>query len=182
MSDLEKAIVETVFRQEIVRHLPALRRYAVALVRHREHADDLVHETLLKAIEKKGQFRPGTNLRAWLFKILHNSYVDHVRRSIRQTAMLAENGPLSPETQSPDQDASLLRRDLEDAVSRLPDDQRTVLLLVALENMTYEEVAAIMEVPIGTVPLAIGPRQASSSYRDRSVASASRHTPTEPAG
>jgi RNA polymerase sigma-70 factor, ECF subfamily len=129
--------------------IPSLRRYARALLRNKDRADDLVQDTILHGLEKLHLYQPGTNLRAWLFTIMHNQYVNSVRRWARRgQAVDVEKARLA--TAAP-QMSSLELRDLDRAIALLPDDQRTTLLLVGLEGMKYEEVAQICNVPIGTV-------------------------------
>ena len=139
---------------EVVRlieaEIPRLRRYARVLLRRRpDAADDLVQDTILRGIEKMHLFASGTNLRAWLFTVMHNQYVNSIRRATRHGQEIeVEKVHLSaPATQT----ASLELRDLERAIDRLPDEQRITLLLIGLEGMKYEEVAQICNVPIGTV-------------------------------
>jgi RNA polymerase sigma-70 factor, ECF subfamily len=137
---------------EIVRlieaEIPRLRRYARALLRDQDRADDLVQDTLLRGIDKVRLFRSG-DVRAWLFTIMHNQYVNSVRRSVRQgEQIVVEKVQLtSPAPQLP----NLELRELESAIARLTEEQRTTLLLVSLEGRKYEEVAQICDVPIGTV-------------------------------
>jgi RNA polymerase sigma-70 factor (ECF subfamily) len=133
---------------EIVALIPRLRRYARALTGERIAADDLVQDTLERAWKKLHLFRTGTDLRAWLFTVMHNVFVNQVRASRMVYANedeLADLPELSRETDG------LAMRDLDRAIRRLPDDQREVLLLVALEDMSYEEAARTLEIPIGTV-------------------------------
>jgi RNA polymerase sigma-70 factor (ECF subfamily) len=129
--------------------LPKLRRYAQMLLRDKERADDLVQDTLLRGLDKFHLYRSGTDLRAWLFTLMHNQYVDEVRRSVRQGEKIAVEKALlvSPATQID----HLELRDLESAIARLPEEQRETLLLIGLEGMKYEEVAQICNVPVGTV-------------------------------
>ncbi len=131
--------------------IPRLRRYARALTRDAARADDLVQSCLLRAIAKEHLWEPGTDLRAWLFTILHNQNVNEVRRSVREgVAVPVEN--LAPVlTAAPRASACLQLRDLERAIKLLPEEQRQVILLVGLEGMRYEEVAAVLDIPIGTV-------------------------------
>lgn len=129
--------------------IPRLRRYARALLRNSDQADDLVQETLRRGLDRIHQYRPGTDFRAWLFTIMHNNYVNAVRRSARRRdAIVVEKAPLaSPAPQL----HKLELQDLENAIARLSEEQRVTLLLVSLEGLTYEEVAQICEIPIGTV-------------------------------
>ena len=130
--------------------IPRLRRYARALTRDVSRADDLVQDCLTRAIAKQHLWQAGTDLRAWLFTILHNQRVNDVRRSMRQgnTVPLDEVPQL---TVQPNAIATLQLRDLETAIGKLAPEQRQVILLVGLEGMLYEEVASILNVPVGTV-------------------------------
>ncbi len=141
----------TEFRHLLEHEIPRLRRYARALTRDASRADDLVQSCLARALAKSHLWQPGTDLRAWLFTILHNQHVNDVRRAVREGVIvpLDEMAPVlsAPSTQG----ASLRLRDLERALDRLPEEQRQVLLLVGLEGMRYEEVAGVLNVPVGTV-------------------------------
>ncbi len=132
----------------IVELIPRLRRYARALVSDRARADDLVQDTLERAWNKFHLWRPGSDLRAWLFTVMHNVHVNQVRAS-RDHAMLDDEGPEMAVAAV--QGASLEIRDLERALALLSPEQREVLLLIALEDMSYAEVAAMLDIPIGTV-------------------------------
>lgn len=131
--------------------IPRLRRYARALTRDVGAADDLVQDCLVRALDKLHLWQEGTDLRAWLFTILHNQYVNRVRRAVREgiAVGLSESEPLL--TRAPHQGKRLELRDLERAIAKLPEEQRTVVLLVGLEGMRYEDVAAVLDVPVGTV-------------------------------
>jgi RNA polymerase sigma-70 factor, ECF subfamily len=131
--------------------VPRLRRYARALTRDTARADDLVQSCLVRAIAKEHLWQPGTDLRAWLFTILHNQNVNEVRRSVREGVAIAIEDVAPILTIAPNAGASLQLRDLERALSLLPEEQRQVILLVGLEGMRYEEVAAVLDIPIGTV-------------------------------
>jgi RNA polymerase sigma-70 factor (ECF subfamily) len=137
--------------QTIQAEIPRLRRYARALTRDVNAADDLVQDCLARGLDKLHLWTEGTDLRAWLFTILHNQYVNQVRRAVREGASvrLSEAEPML--TRGPDQGRRLELRDLERALAQLPEEQRTVILLVGLEGMRYEEVAEIIGVPVGTV-------------------------------
>ena len=134
--------------ERLVELIPRLRRYARALVGDRATADDLVQDTLERAWAKLHLYRRGTDLRAWLFTVMHNVHVNRVRAA-RATDQLEEDMPELAQRAS--QGDALLVRDLDRAISRLPDEQRAVLLLVTLEEMSYEEVARTLGIPIGTV-------------------------------
>lgn len=132
--------------------LPGLRRYARALTGNAWAADDLVQDTLERACDKWRLWSAGTDLRAWLFTIMHNIHASDLRRTLRQQ-QLAPTGPWDPEAQQV-ADAptnSDMRLDLQHCLMQLPQEQRTVLLLVVLEDMSYAEVASITAMPIGTV-------------------------------
>ena len=131
--------------------IPRLRRYARALTRDTSRADDLVQSGLVRAIAKQHLWQEGTDLRAWLFTILHNQHVNDVRRAVREGSSVPVEEVAAMLPISSNVGASLELRDLERAMSRLPDEQRQVILLVGLEGMRYEEVAAILGIPIGTV-------------------------------
>ncbi|MDH4172954.1 MAG: sigma-70 family RNA polymerase sigma factor [Betaproteobacteria bacterium] len=128
--------------------IPRLRRYARALVGERAAADDLVQDTLERAWSKLHMYRRGTDLRAWLFTVMHNVHVNQVRAS-RPTAVLEDDMPEL--AQRAVQGDALIVRDLERAVAALPAAQREVLLLVALEDLSYDEAARVLGIPIGTV-------------------------------
>jgi RNA polymerase sigma-70 factor (ECF subfamily) len=130
--------------------IPRLRRYARALTRDVTRADDLVQSCLIRALAKQHLWQPGTDLRAWLFTIMHNQHVNDVRRGIREgnTVELSEAPQLTVESNAID---SLQLRDLERALAKLAVEQREVILLVGLEGLAYEEVATLLGVPVGTV-------------------------------
>jgi RNA polymerase sigma-70 factor, ECF subfamily len=137
--------------RDIEAEIPRLRRYARALTRDVVTADDLVQDCLTRALGKLHLWQDGTDIRAWLFTILHNQYVNHIRRAVREgsTVGLNESEPLL--SRAPQQGKRLELRDLERALAKLPEEQRMVILLVGLEGMRYEEVAAILDVPVGTI-------------------------------
>ena len=132
--------------------IPRLRRYARALTRNAATADDLVQSSLIRALEKQHLWQAGSNLQAWLFTILHNQYVNDVRRKMREGMILGSaDNEESTSSVEPVVHASLQLRDLERAIGMLSEEQREVLLLVGLEGLRYEQVAAILHVPVGTV-------------------------------
>lgn len=135
-------------REAVVREIPRLRRYARALTGNVATADDLVQDTLERALRRFVLFRPG-DLRAWLFTIMHNLYISQTRAAQPLVddaeAVLAE---LSAPEAAPDRVALA---DLDHCLQQLPAPQREVLLLVALEELSYEDTARVIGVPIGTV-------------------------------
>ena len=132
--------------------IPRLRRYAFALTRNMSRADDLVQDTLVRAIAKQTSWQCGTNLRAWLFTIMHNQNVNGLRRCARESITVAINdaGPfLTAATDDPT--AALSLRDLDRALAQIPEERAQVILLIGLEGTSYEEAATILDVPIGTI-------------------------------
>ena len=138
------------FARLLEAEIPRLRRYARALTRDVNRADDLVQSCLTRAIAKQHLWQYGTDLRAWLFTIMHNQHVNDVRRGVREgnNVELTEASTLAVESNAV---PTLELRDLETAIGKLPPEQRQVILLVGLEGMAYEEVAKVLKVPVGTV-------------------------------
>ncbi len=136
----------------LVPEIPYLRRYARALTRNAADADDLVQNALMRAVANFDRFEQGTNLRAWLLTIVHNAFIDSTRKlkRERESNEMAEER-LSGLYTSPNQIAALQLGELEVALARLPEEQRITLILVALEDMSYEEAAKVTGVPVGTV-------------------------------
>jgi RNA polymerase sigma-70 factor (ECF subfamily) len=134
--------------QSLIELIPRLRRYARALVGDRAASDDLVQDTLERAWAKLHLYRRGSDLRAWLFTVMHNVHVNRVRAA-RPSDPLEDDMPEL--AQRATQGDSLVVRDLDRAIAALPAAQREVLLLVALEDLSYEETARVLGIPIGTV-------------------------------
>src|SRR5258706_8247708 len=133
--------------QLIVPYIPNLRRYARALVGDRDGADDLVQDTLERAVRKFHLWRPG-DLRAWLFSIMHNVFVNQLKaRKIAPEVEIDENALAAPIPTVTSVDVI----DLQRALLCLAPEQREVVLLVALEDMTYADVSRSLGIPIGTV-------------------------------
>ena len=139
------------FARLLEAEIPRLRRYARALTRDATRADDLVQNCLNRALAKRHLWQPGTDLRAWLFTILHNQHVNDVRRAVHEGIHIAVEDMAPVLIVQPSALAALQLRDLEAAIAKLPQDQRQVILLVGLEGMRYEEVALILGIPVGTV-------------------------------
>ena len=139
------------FHRLIEQQIPRLRRYARALTRNRDRADDLVQDTLSRALDKQHLWQPGTNLGAWLFTIMHNQNVTNVRRDARKSAAvdIERVSPTLPATTDPSASRKVV--ELDRALARLPLGQRQVILLVGLEGMSYEDTAGILSIPVGTV-------------------------------
>ncbi|HSA82518.1 MAG TPA: sigma-70 family RNA polymerase sigma factor [Geminicoccaceae bacterium] len=128
--------------------IPHLRRFARYVVRDVDRADDLVQECLTRAIAKLHTWTPGTNLRAWLFVILKNCHINEVRRE-RPNGEIPDDHPFL--SVPANQDAHINLLEVRDAYLRLSEEHREVLLLVAIEGLRYEEAAAILKLPLGTV-------------------------------
>ncbi len=137
------------FLIELEYYIPALRRYANALLRHGDEADDLVQDCLERAILKRSLWRKGSSLRPWLFTILHNLYVNQIRSMARKPEMHSDTSNLM-HNMEPHKTHTLMN-DIGQCIKQLPDQQREVLLLVTLEGFSYKEVAKIMRIPVGTV-------------------------------
>ena len=139
------------FHRLIEQQIPKLRRYARALTRNRDRADDLVQDTLGRALVKEHLWQPGTNLRAWLFTIMHNQNVNNIRRDIQESGGLDIEQASSTLTATTDPKATRKMFELERALAQLPLEQQQVILLVGLEGMSYEDTAEILTIPVGTV-------------------------------
>jgi RNA polymerase sigma factor (sigma-70 family) len=135
---------------EIEACIPRLRRYArVLLGGHHASADDLVQDTLERAWRKIHFWRWGSDLRPWLFSIMHNLHVDQSRRGQISTQSLDDTE--FEASVPPSQDDMLVIQNLQDALRHLHEDQRTVVLLVAVEQLSYQDVARTLGIPLGTV-------------------------------
>ena len=133
----------------LLAEIPRLRRYAQAMLGNRAAADDLVQDTLERAWARCALWRAGSDLRAWLFSIMHNLRVDQLRRPSAPLHSIDEEDFEVPTRAT--QNDRLEVRDLESALCQLPDEQREVLLLVALEDLGYAEIASTLGIPVGTV-------------------------------
>lgn len=137
---------------ELVAHIPSLRRYARALTGDAWAADDLVQDTLERACTKRLLWTVGTDLRAWLFTLMHHLQCNQWQRAARQRAAgrVVDVADVAAELVAPDQPTDTTI-DLQRCLLQLPEEQRVVLLLVTLEDLTYDAVARITGVPVGTV-------------------------------
>lgn len=140
-------------RAELISLLPRLRRFAYGLTGDGHQADDLVQTGCLKAIERWQQYQPGTSLASWMFRILQTTWLDEYRTRQRQQTdswdegfdeLMGDDGTSLLEARS---EARAVRR----LVAELPEDQRAVLMLVAVEGLSYKEAAEVLELPLGTV-------------------------------
>jgi RNA polymerase sigma-70 factor (ECF subfamily) len=141
---------------DLVAALPRLRRYARVLTGDINRADDLVQDTLARAWEKRGLWRPGSDLRAWLFTIMHNVHVNQFsirRRELAESSLDADDGPAAG-WEIPVRATQSDRVELAEVlvqIGRLPIEQREVLMLAAVEELRYEDIARVQGIPIGTV-------------------------------
>jgi RNA polymerase sigma-70 factor, ECF subfamily len=149
-------MIDDAFRREALQHLDALHNLAIYLTRNGSEAEDLVQETYARAMRFSHRFQPGTHLRAWLFQILRNTFLTFYRLREREPA-LSEDGVPEGRTpmfhDAPDEDdvSTELHTDLERALARLPEEFRTPLLLAEIEGLPLEDVARVMDCPVGTV-------------------------------
>ena len=138
--------------RQIIDHLPRLRRYARALTGDRYAADDLVQDTVERALSRAALWRAGSKLDSWLLTIMHNLFVNGVRSAAARLTVASDDDEIERRPgPGADPSARLDIRDLDAALAQLPPEQREVLLLVALEDTPYEEAARILGIPVGTV-------------------------------
>jgi RNA polymerase sigma-70 factor (ECF subfamily) len=137
-------------KEELPLHIRSLYRYALALTRNDDDAHDLVQDCCTVALDKQDQFEPGTNLRAWLFTIMHNRHISRLRRQGGAGPHVSMDEAHRVQLPS-SQIARLEFRDLIRALDRLDDEFREVLLLVTVEGLSYQEVSDILDMPVGTV-------------------------------
>lgn len=146
---------------DVIAQLASLRRYARSLARNSSDAEDLVHDALVKAYERRTTFKSGANLRNWLLAIVHNTHVDRMRSVIagrrRDEASVLETEPSYPASQ----EHAVRLAEVREAFMALPDDQRDALHLVAVEDLSYQEAADALGIPIGTLMSRISRARAS---------------------
>ena len=137
-------------RDEIVTHLPAMRAFALSLCRNGSTADDLVQDTIVKAWKNIEKFKAGTNMRAWLFTILRNTFYSDRRKAKREVADV--DGQMAATlSQKPDHDGRMAMNDFETQFAKLPSEQREALMLVGAMGFSYEEAAETCRVAVGTI-------------------------------
>lgn len=159
---LERKTKISLFEEEFMPHIEALKTFAFHLTYNETEANDLVQETYLKAFKFIDKYEQGTNAKAWLFKILKNAYINEYRKKVKRPVKVDFEEIISYHEQ--DQSDNLLFADLREdvftnvmgdevtiAIDALPEDFRTVILLCDIEGFTYEEISKILDIPIGTV-------------------------------
>ena len=143
-------IPDNVFRKfNVLGELPSLRRYARTLTRSEIDAEDLVHDTLVRAYEKRRSFSAGADLRVWLLSIMHNIFIDGTRARDAEAQRLERVGKFVDRELPPAQDHHV--RLYRQAFIELPDEQRAALYLIAIEGLSYSEAAAALGIPVGTL-------------------------------
>jgi RNA polymerase sigma-70 factor (ECF subfamily) len=139
------------FLDEIEASVPALRRYARALTRNPDRADDLVQDCLERAIRKRNLFAPTGPVQAWLFRILLNIWRNDLRFERRRGDQIPIDSLIAEPSVAPAQPGRIALSEMSRAIDRLPDDQREALLLVVLEGLSYRDAAGILGIPDGTL-------------------------------
>ncbi|MET3649257.1 sigma-70 family RNA polymerase sigma factor [Phyllobacterium ifriqiyense] len=138
-------------RFDVIGQLGSLRRYARSLARNEQDAEDLVHDALVRAYEKQASFRPNGNLRTWLFSVLHNTFIDGFRSRQADARRIAQTAETAETVQQPSQEHAVRLEQIRQMFETLPEEQRSALHLVAIEGLSYEEAAGILDIPIGTL-------------------------------
>lgn len=146
---------------EVIGQLTSLRRYARSLTRDPADAEDLVHDTLLRAFERKHTFRADGNLRSWLLSILHNVFVDGRRSQRSERARIEAAEQVAATFAEPPQEHVVRLSQIREAFLDLPEEQRAALHLVAIEGLSYQDAANTLRIPIGTLMSRIGRARAS---------------------
>ncbi|MEM6891918.1 MAG: RNA polymerase sigma factor [Pseudomonadota bacterium] len=142
--------MENSLEDEMLKHLPSLRAFALSLTRDRTQADDLVQDTILRAWGNRDQFKIGSNMRAWMFTILRNSFYTTRRRLKREVADV--DGEIAAQLSvKPDHDGHIALEEFKDAFAQLRDEQREALLLVGVSGFSVEEAAEMCGCAPGTI-------------------------------
>lgn len=136
---------------DVIGQIGALRRYARALTRDPHDAEDLVQDALMRAYEKRPSFRAGGNLKAWLFSVLHNTHVDGLRRRRSLMKRTEAAAVLQEEGHDGGQHDAVRLQQLRSAFADLPEEQRAALHLVAIDELSYQEAARVLNIPVGTL-------------------------------
>lgn len=162
-------------RFDVLGQIGALRRYARSLTRDVNDAEDLVHDALVRAYERRTSFRPGGNMRAWLLSILHNAFIDGVRSRRSEAARVAESARMSETAITAPQEHTVRLLQVRGAFMDLPEEQRAALHLVAIEGLSYQEAADTLAIPLGSLMSRIGRARASLRAMEEGVPSRGKH-------
>ncbi|WP_245454969.1 sigma-70 family RNA polymerase sigma factor [Mesorhizobium sp. M9A.F.Ca.ET.002.03.1.2] len=163
-------------RFDIIGQLGSLRRYARSLTRDSVEAEDLVHDALVRAYERRGTFRSGGNLRAWLLSIVHNAFIDGLRSRKAEAARIKQAEYLADASMQAPQEHSVRLAQVREAFFKLPQEQRSALHLVVIEGLSYSQAAEASGVPLGTLMSRIGrARAALREMEDTLPAGAKSH-------
>ncbi|MFY9991515.1 MAG: sigma-70 family RNA polymerase sigma factor [Rhodoplanes sp.] len=149
---------------DVLAQLYPLRRYARTLTRNETEAEDLVHDALVRAYERRSTFRLSGNLRTWLLSILHNVFIDRRRKNATERRREAEAAELADWSWPADQESAVRLQQIRRAFLDLPQEQRAVLHLVAIEGLAYQEAADTLGIPLGTLMSRLG--RARAALRD----------------
>jgi RNA polymerase sigma-70 factor (ECF subfamily) len=142
--------VDQAFTEGVLASVPSLRTFAISLTRATDRAEDLVQETVLRAISKQQQFEPGTSLQGWLFTILRNQFLSDHRKAVREVEDV-DGSYAATMISIPDQEDRIMIQDLEAALGKLPQGQREAIMLVGADGLSYEEAAQALGCAVGTV-------------------------------
>jgi RNA polymerase sigma-70 factor (ECF subfamily) len=137
--------------KDLVQNLDSLRKFAMRLAGNVPDGEDLLHSTVLRAMEKKALFEPGSNLLGWMSKIMFNIFVSQYRRKTKFETRFDPDYYVAKESVGATQETVVETREVAEAMGHLPANQRQILVMVCAEGRKYEEVAASLEIPIGTV-------------------------------
>jgi len=163
---------------DVLANLVPMRRYARALTRDETEAEDLVHEALVRAYEKRSTFRLNGNLRTWLLSILHNTFIDGRRRQKAEQRRVTETAELGDSWLPASQESAIRLQQIKQAFLGLPQEQRSVLHLVAIEGMKYHEAAEALGISIGTLMSRLGRARAALRNFEEGRASGSADAPS----
>lgn len=147
---MPESLEDSTFQELLLGSLPRLRAYAILLTKDRTRADDLLQESVLRALCAKHQFQPGTNFNAWIHRILHNQFISFLRQQRRPMTTL-EDVSESYLSQPAGQDDKILTQEVVRALGRLPQGQREALILISSSGMSYDEAASVLGCSVGTV-------------------------------
>ncbi len=139
------------YHQELIQHLPRLKNFAYKLTSSKEQAEDLAHDTIVKAIDKKHLFQTGTNLYSWLAKIQYNLFVSKYRRKKKFESDCDIEDIMHLRSVEAKQETNIKMQEIDQIIKSLPEDFQEILLLVCIKDYSYENVAEMLNIPVGTV-------------------------------